>query len=51
MRRCGRLRRDDAAQLLTFATRAAVKRPNDKERAQLDALLKALRPGQSPDRR
>jgi N-acetylglucosaminyl-diphospho-decaprenol L-rhamnosyltransferase len=37
------LRRDDAAQLLTFATRAAVKRPNDKERAQLSALLEVLR--------
>ncbi len=37
------LRRDDAAQLLTFATRAAVKRPNDKERAQLSALLAVLR--------
>jgi len=36
---------DDAAQLLTFATRAAVKRPNDRERAQLKALLKAARPG------
>jgi GT2 family glycosyltransferase len=32
-------RLDDAAQLLTFATRAAVKRPNDRERAQLEALL------------
>jgi GT2 family glycosyltransferase len=46
-RRLGRRarRRDDAAQLLTFATRAAVKRPNERERAQLDALLNALRPG------
>jgi N-acetylglucosaminyl-diphospho-decaprenol L-rhamnosyltransferase len=34
---------DDAAQLLTFATRAAIKRPNDKERAQLSALLEVLR--------
>jgi len=34
---------DDAAQLLTFATRAAIKRPNDKERAQLSALLDVLR--------
>jgi GT2 family glycosyltransferase len=50
MRRHGGLRRDDAAQLLTFATRAAVKRPNDKERAQLSALLEALRPGKSPGR-
>jgi GT2 family glycosyltransferase len=32
---------DDAAQLLTFATRAAVKRPNEKERAQLGALLRS----------
>jgi N-acetylglucosaminyl-diphospho-decaprenol L-rhamnosyltransferase len=39
---------DDAAQLLTFATRALVKRPNERERAQLDALLKALRPGIAP---
>lgn len=38
-------RRDDAAQLVTFATRALVKRPNDRERAQLSALLKAARPG------
>ena len=36
-------RLDDAAQLLTFATRAAIKRPNDKERAQLSALLEVLR--------
>ena len=36
-------RLDDAAQLLTFATRAAAKRPhNDRERAQLDALSKVL---------
>jgi GT2 family glycosyltransferase len=35
-------RRDDLAQLLTFATRAAVKRPNQRERAQLNALLKGL---------
>lgn len=41
-------RADDAAQLLTFATRAAVKRPNDRERAQLNALLKAARPGFKP---
>jgi GT2 family glycosyltransferase len=38
-------RMDDAAQLLTFATRAAIKRPNDKERAQLSALLEVLRSG------
>jgi GT2 family glycosyltransferase len=39
----GRARRlDDAAQLLTFATRAAVKRPNERERAQLGALLSEL---------
>lgn len=42
------LRRDDAAQLLTFATRALIKRPNDRERAQLDALLKARGPGAGP---
>jgi N-acetylglucosaminyl-diphospho-decaprenol L-rhamnosyltransferase len=36
-------RMDDAAQLLTFATRAAIKHPNDKERAQLSALLEVLR--------
>jgi N-acetylglucosaminyl-diphospho-decaprenol L-rhamnosyltransferase len=36
-------RLDDAAQLLTFATRALIKRPNDKERAQLSALLDVLR--------
>jgi N-acetylglucosaminyl-diphospho-decaprenol L-rhamnosyltransferase len=36
---------DDAAQALTFATRALVKRPNQRERAQLDALLKRTRPG------
>jgi N-acetylglucosaminyl-diphospho-decaprenol L-rhamnosyltransferase len=36
---------DDAAQLLTFATRALIKRPNDKERAQLSALLEVLRSG------
>jgi GT2 family glycosyltransferase len=41
-------RLDDAAQLLTFATRIAIKRPNERERAQLDALLKALRPGSKP---
>jgi N-acetylglucosaminyl-diphospho-decaprenol L-rhamnosyltransferase len=29
---------DDAAQAITFATRALVKRPNDRERAQLAAL-------------
>jgi N-acetylglucosaminyl-diphospho-decaprenol L-rhamnosyltransferase len=33
-------RLDDAAQALTFATRALVKRPNQRERAQLAALLK-----------
>jgi GT2 family glycosyltransferase len=34
---------DDAAQLLTFAARAAAKRPhNDRERAQLGALSKVL---------
>jgi GT2 family glycosyltransferase len=38
-------RLDDAAQLLTFATRALVKRPNERERAQLDALLKHRSPG------
>ena len=39
-------RLDDAAQLLTFATRAAAKFPhNERERAQLGALLKAVRPG------
>jgi GT2 family glycosyltransferase len=38
-------RLDDAAQLLTFATRAAVKRPNHRERAQLGALLKRRDPG------
>ena len=38
-------RLDDAAQLVTFATRALVKRPNERERAQLDALLKAFGPG------
>jgi N-acetylglucosaminyl-diphospho-decaprenol L-rhamnosyltransferase len=38
-------RKDDAAQLLTFATRALIKRPNDKERAQLSALLEVLRSG------
>jgi N-acetylglucosaminyl-diphospho-decaprenol L-rhamnosyltransferase len=40
-RRLGRAarRKDDAAQLLTFATRALVKRPNTRERAQLRALL------------
>ena len=30
---------------LTFATRSRVKRPNDRERAQLDALLKQRGPG------
>jgi len=36
-------RRDDAAQLLTFATRALAKAPyNDRERAQLGALSKVL---------
>jgi hypothetical protein len=43
----GARRRDDAAQALTFATRALVKRPNERERAQLDALLKQKRPGKS----
>ncbi len=38
-------RLDDAAQLLTFATRAFVKRPNERERAQLGALLKEFGPG------
>jgi N-acetylglucosaminyl-diphospho-decaprenol L-rhamnosyltransferase len=47
-RRARRL--DDAAQLLTFATRAAIKRPNDKERAQLSALLERRDPGQGPGR-
>jgi len=44
-RRLGRTaqRRDDAAQLLTFATRALAKAPhNDRERAQLGALSKVL---------
>jgi N-acetylglucosaminyl-diphospho-decaprenol L-rhamnosyltransferase len=43
-RRLGRSarRKDDAAQLLTFATRAAIKRPNERERAQLGALLSQL---------
>jgi GT2 family glycosyltransferase len=41
-------RLDDAAQLLTFATRALIKRPNERERAQLDALLNELRPGSKP---
>ena len=40
-------RLDDAAQLLTFATRALVKRPNDRERAQLDALLNQRGPGRA----
>jgi N-acetylglucosaminyl-diphospho-decaprenol L-rhamnosyltransferase len=45
-RRGRRARRlDDAAQALTFATRALVKRPNDRERAQLNALLDTARPG------
>jgi N-acetylglucosaminyl-diphospho-decaprenol L-rhamnosyltransferase len=39
------LRLDDAAQLLTFATRAAVKRANRRERAQLEALLEQRDPG------
>jgi N-acetylglucosaminyl-diphospho-decaprenol L-rhamnosyltransferase len=38
-------RRDDAAQLLTFATRAW---KGPRERRQLNALLKQLRPGQNP---
>ena len=37
-------RLDDAAQLLTFATRALIKRPNTRERAQLNALLKQRDP-------
>jgi hypothetical protein len=43
-RRGTRARRlDDAAQLLTFATRAIAKAPhNDRERAQLGALSKLL---------
>jgi GT2 family glycosyltransferase len=44
-------RLDDAAQLLTFATRAAVKRPNERERAQLSALLKRRDPGVWPGSR
>jgi GT2 family glycosyltransferase len=42
-RRRGRRARalDDAAQALTFATRALVKRPNDREKAQLRALRRA----------
>jgi GT2 family glycosyltransferase len=36
-------RMDDAAQLLTFATRAIIPRPNDKQRAHLSALLEVLR--------
>jgi N-acetylglucosaminyl-diphospho-decaprenol L-rhamnosyltransferase len=43
-------RLDDAAQLLTFATRAAVKRPNQRERAQLHALLKQRDPGKPGSR-
>jgi N-acetylglucosaminyl-diphospho-decaprenol L-rhamnosyltransferase len=42
--------RDDAAQALTFATRALVKRPNQRERAQLSALLKRHDPGGGPGR-
>ncbi len=38
-------RLDDAAQALTFATRALVKRPNDREKAQLNAVLKHRDPG------
>jgi GT2 family glycosyltransferase len=38
-------RLDDAAQLLTFATRVLAKRPNERERAPLDALLKQRSPG------
>jgi N-acetylglucosaminyl-diphospho-decaprenol L-rhamnosyltransferase len=45
MKQRGRARHDDAAQLLTFATRALVKRPNERERAQLNALLKQRDPG------
>jgi GT2 family glycosyltransferase len=44
-------RLDDAAQLLTFATRAAVKRRNQRERAQLSALLKRRDPGVGPGSR
>jgi N-acetylglucosaminyl-diphospho-decaprenol L-rhamnosyltransferase len=47
-RRLGRAaqRRDDAAQLITFATRALAKAPvNDRERAQLGALLEVLARG------
>ena len=36
---------DDAAQALTFATRALVKRPNGRERAQMRALSLARRDG------
>jgi GT2 family glycosyltransferase len=43
-------RLDDVAQAITFATRAAIKRPNDRERAQLDALLKRRDPGRGPGR-
>jgi N-acetylglucosaminyl-diphospho-decaprenol L-rhamnosyltransferase len=45
MKRRGRARVDDAAQALTFATRALIKRPNERERAQLSALLKRRDPG------
>ncbi|WP_028066340.1 glycosyltransferase family 2 protein [Solirubrobacter soli] len=42
----GARRRDDAAQLLTFATRTLAKAPhNDRERAQLGALSKVLLSG------
>jgi len=42
-------RLDDAAQLLTFATRALAKHPhNERERAQLDALLNERSPGEKP---
>jgi GT2 family glycosyltransferase len=43
-RRRGRraLALDDAAQALTFATRALLKRPNDRERTQLSALARLL---------
>ncbi len=41
---------DDVAQALTFATRALVKRPNQRERAQLDAVLKRRDPGGGPGR-
>jgi GT2 family glycosyltransferase len=43
--------RDDAAQALTFATRALVKRPNQRERAQLNALQRrGVRQAAAPPR-